>query len=81
MKIKIILKDPDGVYDAVLDAVKNDLAATTGIDDTERDELVSRRITKVSDQIGKWVKYGEYVTVELDTEAGTARVCEEGMYE
>ena len=30
----------------------------------------------VQKQIGKWLEYGEYITVEFDLDAGTATVCE-----
>jgi len=75
MKIKLQFKDPDGVYGSVEDAVKKSLA-DLGLDEDEMEPLIERRREKVNEKIRRWVKYGEYLTVEIDLEAGTAVVCE-----
>jgi hypothetical protein len=57
MKLKITLKDPDGVYESIKNAV----------DSTD--------FEFIEEQCKPWIKYGEYVTIEIDTDAGTATVC------
>jgi len=57
-KIEITLKDPDGVWDSV---------TRYGYDMNELEDDVSA-------VIDKFVEFNEYVTIELDTETGEARV-------
>ena len=74
MKILVTLKDPDGFSDAIDDAVKQSLADQEGLDDDEREALFEARQERFGSMLGQWVEYGEYVTLEFDTEAGTATV-------
>jgi len=76
MKFKIQMKDPDGVYDAITDAMKDTLRSIEGITDDERESLEESRREKIEAAVGKWFEYNEYVTIEIDTDAGTATVCE-----
>ena len=78
MKIRVTLKDPDGFYDCVKDAVKEEVDKIEGLDDDEKEELVESRLEDTWDELEKWVSYKEYVTIEFDTKEGTARVLEEG---
>lgn len=55
MKIKLTFKTPDAVYDALNDSNIDD--------DVKRDRIYAG--------IGKYVEYGEYLTVEYDTETKT----------
>jgi hypothetical protein len=63
MKIRITMKDPDGVLDGIEDAVK----ACGG---TEEDFNIQR------DALREWVVYGDYIVVEFNTSSRptTARV-------
>lgn len=76
MKIQIILKSPDSVDDCVRQAVADDMYARGVPDgaaaDDERDELIA----EVHKKLEKWIEYKEYLTVEFDLDAGTARVVE-----
>lgn len=77
MKFKITMKDPDAAFEAIRDAVGLEiekLKSTGIISLDEADELSESRQRKVSESISKWLKYGEYLTVEFDTESGTAVV-------
>ncbi len=76
MKFKIQMKDPDGVYDSVTDAAVASAAAVNGITDDEREALEETRREEIDEAIGKWFEYSEYLTVEIDTDAMTATVCE-----
>lgn len=77
MKIRVTLKDPDGFYDCVKDAVKESIDELEGLEESEKEDLLEHRLEKTWDTLEKWVGYKEYVTLEFDTEAGTARVVEE----
>jgi predicted metal-dependent phosphoesterase TrpH len=74
MKIRMQLKDPDGVSDSIQEAVEKSVAASGITDEDEREALIEARTEKAGKAIGKWVEYGEYLTVEFDTDAGTATV-------
>ena len=75
MKIKITFKDPDGVYDAITDAVKDQLRNIEGITEDERETMEESRREGMNELLSKWIEYSEYITIEFDTEAGTAVVC------
>lgn len=73
MKFKVTLKDPDGVFDAVEDVV-NEAEDLKNLHEQEAEAAATARKERLRAFMGAWVEYGEYVTVEFDTEAGTARV-------
>lgn len=72
MKIRIDLKDPDGVFESKLAAIRASVATIEGLSESESAELIDRRMEQMN--LGPWVKYGEYVSIEIDTVAGTATV-------
>lgn len=76
MKIKINMKNPDCVYDAIREAAEESAAKVNGISAREKVELTDARERELSKLLSKWITYGEYIEVEFDTDAGTARVCE-----
>jgi len=76
MKFKIQMKDPDGVYESVDDAAKESVNAIEGVSEQERKDLIESRREEFYQHIKRWFKYGEYLTVEVDTETNTIRVCE-----
>lgn len=78
MKFRIDMKDPDGVHDSLEHAVKESLAAVEGIDDEEREILKDQRRDTFKMTMAKFFKYGEYLSVEIDTEAGTCTVLPAG---
>lgn len=65
MKFKITMKSPNGVADSVD-------AALEGLSEDEREE----RKEKIETLLSKWFEFGEYLTVEVDTDAESIRVCE-----
>jgi len=75
MKLKITLKDPDGVYDSIQDAAESSTGDADGLDQDELEKLAESRREKLEEQCNPWIRYGEYVTIEIDTDAGTATVC------
>jgi len=74
VKIRITMKDPDCEYGPVEDAVKAELESVPGLSKDEREALMETRCESARAKLDKWMKYGEYLTVEFDTEAGTATV-------
>lgn len=74
MIFKVSMKDPDTLYDSVEEAVQDELERMTNIDDEERSMLQESRAEKVREQASRWFQYGEYLTVEIDTEKNTIRV-------
>jgi len=75
MKIKVMMKDPDTMPDAVLEAVKQDVLAM-GLPDDEQEALIVLRCEKEQGLMAKWFKYSEYLSVEFDTDNQTAVVCD-----
>ena len=69
MKIKITFKDPDGVYESIRDYVK-----TVTAEIVDLGELEQEMHSNAEEKLNRWIKWGEYLTVEFDTDAGTATV-------
>lgn len=63
MIVRLCLKDPDGVYNSVMKAVRSQHCSD-----------VSEETEAVMEELKPWVKYGEYVTVEINTSTGEAKV-------
>jgi hypothetical protein len=74
MKFRITMKDPDGVYDCIQDAAKEMAEQVTGVDQDEREGLIESKREKLSELCRNWFEYGEYLTVEIDTDAQTIAV-------
>jgi hypothetical protein len=74
MKFRVTLKDPDTLYDAIREEVEGNLANIDDLADHEKDALVDGRIDDIKEVAAKWFEYGEYLTVEIDTEARTCTV-------
>lgn len=74
MKFTITMKDPDGYYDCFQDAVKSEVQAIPGLSQAERDAILEVRKENVGEVLSRWFEYGEYLRVEVDTDAGTAIV-------
>ena len=72
MKFTLVMKDPDGVHGCVDAAVSQSLADVT--DPDERRALYELRISKFRDVLKRWVQFGEYITINIDTDSGTAQV-------
>lgn len=72
MKVKLFLKDPDGVHESVKDAVQETLP--DGLSEGEEEELIEIRMRETHEKLKTWVEWKEYVTVEIDTDTGHAKV-------
>ena len=73
MKFRVTMKDHDTLHDAIREAVERDVRAT-GLDPDGVGMVTDARVEKVGALAQKWFRYGEYLTVEIDTEAGTCVV-------
>ena len=70
MKIEIYIKDPDALCEALDDAFKHE---NFGLDEDEAELIRDKRKEKIRSFItDKWVEYGEYYKIVIDTEEGTA---------
>lgn len=74
MKFRVTMKDPDGVFESLRDAATASLKGTEGLGDMERDDLIEKRREGFGFHIKPWFEYGEYLTVEIDTDAKTCVV-------
>ena len=74
MKIKITMKDPDGVYDSVRAAAIDSANNVPGLSDDERDALTESRHAEIEQKLKPWLIYGEYITIEFDLDNQTATV-------
>lgn len=76
MKIQINLKDPNGFYESVFDAVSDELI-DLNLTSEEKKNIRETRMEEIRTFLRKWVSGGEYVSLEFDTETGTAKVLED----
>lgn len=73
MKFHIQLKDPDGFSDGMDEAIEASLSEAD-LSDDEKEAVSAARQERAWKALEKWVEYREYVTIEFDTDAGTATV-------
>lgn len=74
MKFKVTMKDPDTLHDAIDEAVREDIGKIPGLTGEDREALFENRREAVAKNAAKWFRYGEYLSVEIDTDTGTATV-------
>lgn len=77
MIFKVYMKDTDVLHEAIEEAISAELKRS-GLPDDEQEALREIRHEKASEVAGKWFEYGEYLTVEIDTEKETIRVVPSG---
>jgi hypothetical protein len=73
MKIRVRMIDPDTLQDAIVDAVKADMKALP-LSKPEVEAIMDLRTAAVAELAAKWFEYGEYLEVEIDTDADTCVV-------
>lgn len=76
MKFKVHFKTPDAVDYAIKEAIAQ--STPPDMSDAEADAFFSKKQDELLTCVLKWVKYGECVTIEFDTEADTAIVVPRG---
>lgn len=73
MKFRITFKTPGAADYAIKEAIAREMPLNLA-DDAAVDAFISEKQDELLTFILKWVKYGECVTLEFDTEADTATV-------
>lgn len=73
MKIQITFKDPDAVSNAIQDHVAHDVRSLL-LDRNDALMVEAIRTEKANEALTPWIRGGEYLEVEFDTEAKTATV-------
>jgi len=68
------MKCPDALYEAIQGAAEESLQPTQGISAAQREQLVEQRVDAIVAICEEWFRYGEYLTVEVDTEVKTCTV-------
>ena len=74
MKFTVTMKDPDTLQDSIRAAVGREVKALGLTDPKEIGALVELRAEKIDALCARWFPDGEYLRVEIDTEAGTCVV-------
>lgn len=78
MKFTITFKDPDGVDECLTDAINADIDRDTeGLSDMEKQAIFDIRYEAMKKKLAKFIRYGEYLVVDFDLDAGTATVKEQ----
>jgi len=72
MKVQITFKDPDALEDCITEALEE--VTVEGISADELEAVKEKRREEVRDLCRQWFKWGEYLTVEVDTESKTCAV-------
>lgn len=75
MKFPVTFKDPDTLHESILHAVRDSLKGLP-LSDEERKAVFEIRCEQIQEQVAKWFECGEYLSVEIDTDAGTCTVLE-----
>lgn len=73
-KFQVTMKDPDGSFESIREEAERQVNAMPDLDDDERDTLIDKRVEKLNEFTEQWMEYGEYITIEFDTDAKTATV-------
>ena len=73
MKIQIYLKDPDTLNDAIDEAVEKN-TVDTGYGELVEGSIKEELKQEYKDLASTWFEYGEYVMLEIDTDAKTCVV-------
>ena len=73
MKFKITLKDPDGIDNSIKEYAKS-LFDNLPLTEEEKSDCAYNRESVLHSDLEKWIKYGEYITIEFDLVKKTATV-------
>ena len=73
MKFTVTMKDPDALTDCIAGAARKE-AHSLGLTDAESVAVQDAKMDVMQKAADRWFRYGEYLTVEIDTEANTCVV-------
>lgn len=71
MKIRVTFKDPDALFNVDSDFGTNKIVSASKEEKQQIAELREREFRKLC---SIWFNYGEYVTIEIDTDEKTAKI-------
>lgn len=74
MIFRVTMKDPDTLYDAIDEQLDEELPS----DNEEAEAVREIRRSRYAEIASKWFEYGEYLTVEIDTDNKTIHVVPAG---
>lgn len=75
MIVRVTLKDPDTLYDAINDAVDEcPIEQVHNVTAEEAESIREIRKERIRELSQKWFEYGEYVTLIIDTDKETCTV-------
>lgn len=74
MRFRVTMKDCDGVEDAISDGLHRWPEMPENLLPVEREALADERYQIMVDAVMEWFEHREYLTVEIDTDAGTCVV-------
>jgi hypothetical protein len=74
MKFQVTFHDPDALQDSLEEACRESVADLLGLTPKEKDRLIESRVEKAFEDVEQWFDCQEYVTIEIDTDKGTAVV-------
>ena len=74
MKFRVTFKTPDVLDDAIKDAVTDQMNAAGDVDPDKKEHVIESRCREVMNRMARWFRYGEYVRIEIDLDAGTVIV-------
>ncbi len=74
MKITVSFKNPDALDESIDESLKD--LKVEGLSEEELEGVKETRKEEIKELCMKWFKWGEYLTVEIDTEAKTCTVVE-----
>ena len=79
MKFQVTMKDPDCLHDALREAARESVGQVEGLSEDEREAVLEKRLESLQEKTRRWFEYGEYLRVEIDTDANTCtlRACRE----
>lgn len=77
MKIRVTMKDPDAIWTASKEAADESTQGLVGLSEEEIEVLTESRCEKFQNDLSKVFRFGEYLTVEVDTDTGVATVVKE----
>ena len=72
MKLQFLIKDPDGFSRGIQDAIAANVEEN--LEGTEYENYIETKTKEIIQSIKKYVKYEEYITIIIDTDADIAEV-------
>jgi len=72
--VTLLLKDADRIDIATANAVRQAVSRIDGLSVEEQNLIIPGRLEQLRKELEPWIKDGEYIKVEIDTELRSAKV-------